>query len=229
MRHSGRLFPVALAIAASAFGCAAGTPGAGEAADSSTPTLVSPPPEPPLLRVLVAETVVGWTGPGERPFEVAKRTAGSSLYLHQQFGTRTLALPLRPSAPTLAQYPCTTCHQGSRVTRSAAPAHQNIRMDHPRHAGEACGTCHMASAVDRLVLPAAAGATLDQAYRLCAHCHFRQVDDWAAGGHGKRLAGWAGRRVVMNCADCHDPHSPGTESRVPFPGPRIRRGPGGSR
>jgi hypothetical protein len=45
--------------------------------------------------------------------------------------------------------------------------------------------------------------------------------------HGKRLDGWQGRRVLMACADCHDPHDPAVRSRIPFPPPRVRRGRGG--
>jgi hypothetical protein len=58
---------------------------------------------------------------------------------------------------------------------------------------------------------------------LCAQCHFSQAAAWAGGGHGKRLDGWQGRRVVMGCADCHDPHKPGLEPRVPFRAPQLQR------
>jgi hypothetical protein len=30
--------------------------------------------------------------------------------------------------------------------------------------------------------------------------------------------GWSGRRVVVGCADCHDPHRPATETRPPMAG-----------
>jgi hypothetical protein len=77
--------------------------------------------------------------------------------------------------------------------------------------------------VELLVLENGKRATLDENYRLCADCHFAQVDAWAHGAHGKRLDGWQGRRVVMGCADCHDPHQPALERRIPFRAPQIER------
>jgi hypothetical protein len=77
--------------------------------------------------------------------------------------------------------------------------------------------------VELLVLENGKRATLDESYRLCADCHFAQVDAWAHGAHGKRLDGWQGRRVVMGCADCHDPHQPALERRIPFRAPQIER------
>ena len=68
-------------------------------------------------------------------------------------------------------------------------------------------------------------ATLDHAYRVCAQCHFSQAEAWAGGAHSKRLDGWLGRRVVMGCADCHDPHRPAIESRIPFRAPQLKRPP----
>jgi hypothetical protein len=170
--------------------------------------------------------VTGFTGPGERPFEVASRTSGSDALLHRQIGMRNFALPLRLSATSLRQYPCATCHQGAALTPQRGDSgHNNIRPLHPKYAAGACATCHVTGAVERLALPGGATTTLDHAYRLCAQCHFAQVNAWAAGAHGKRLIAWGGRRVVMSCTDCHDPHRPGVESRLPFAGPRIRRSP----
>ena len=71
--------------------------------------------------------------------------------------------------------------------------------------------------------PQGAPVTLTESYRLCAQCHFQQVEAWAGGGHGKRLDGWQGRRVVMGCGDCHDPHQPAIEKRIPFRAPQIER------
>jgi len=50
-----------------------------------------------------------------------------------------------------------------------------------------------------------------------------QAEAWAGGGHGKRLDGWEGRRVVMACADCHDPHNPAVQTRIPFRAPQLER------
>jgi hypothetical protein len=33
----------------------------------------------------------------------------------------------------------------------------------------------------------------------------------------------------MGCADCHDPHKPATEGRIPFRAPRIERTRGNDR
>jgi formate-dependent nitrite reductase cytochrome c552 subunit len=104
-----------------------------------------------------------------------------------------------------------------------ADAHQNVQPLHPKQTGALCSSCHAADNVELLALEKGERVTLDESYRLCAQCHFAQVDAWAAGTHGKRLDGWQGRRVVMGCADCHDPHKPAIEARIPFRAPQIQR------
>jgi len=203
-------------------GCAADSRGGKALPDSAA--AVRSEPEPPIVATLVAVPVIGFTGPGGKAFETSKRTSGSDAQLHRQIGMRVFDLPLRRPATSLRQYPCATCHQGAAVKPQRGERfHGNIRLQHPSVAGGACTACHIAGAVDRLALADGDTATLDQAYRLCAQCHFAQANAWAAGAHGKRLVAWGGRRVVMNCTDCHDPHRPGVESRLPFAGPRIRR------
>jgi formate-dependent nitrite reductase cytochrome c552 subunit len=102
-------------------------------------------------------------------------------------------------------------------------AHQDIRPVHPELTGARCATCHAADDVEQLALESGERATMDESYRLCAQCHFTQVDAWANGAHGKRLDGWQGRRVVMGCADCHDPHQPALQPRIPFRAPQLER------
>jgi hypothetical protein len=136
----------------------------------------------------------------------------------------TFQIALRVRTPDRSQYPCTACHVagGLAVTPTRiADAHQDVQPVHPAETGATCGTCHAADAVDALVLFSGERLTLDHAYRLCAQCHASHVDDWAAGAHGKRLDVWQGPRVVMGCADCHNPHNPALESRNPFPGPQL--------
>ncbi len=177
-------------------------------------------PEPPGLAGLAADTVRGWTGPGEVPFEVSLRTSGASAHLHQQIGLETFPLAARITDGVMTQYPCTACHQGTMTTGDLpVERHPDVRSLHP--GGAECALCHVPGQVDRLVVRGMEPPTLDHAYQLCAQCHFSETNAWAAGVHGKRLEGWAGRRVVMNCADCHNPHEPALDPRIPYPAPRI--------
>ena len=188
--------------------------------------------EPGALHGALAAPVVGFTGPGGKPFEVTLRTPDPTTAQARRFGTVTMRNSERTRAPNVGQYPCTSCHMG-RETKLAdtriADAHRNIKADHPQQTGGVCSTCHSADNVELLALKNGERATLDHAYRKCAQCHFQQVTSWANGAHGKRLDGWQGRRVVMGCADCHDPHHPAIEPRIPFAAPRIARAPWTSR
>ncbi|HSA55150.1 MAG TPA: hypothetical protein VLE53_05565 [Gemmatimonadaceae bacterium] len=182
--------------------------------------------EPGALGTVNAAPVSGWTGPGGEPFEVAIRTRDPLSAQARRFGTITLRVSLRARAPDLGQYPCTSCHLGRRMTlvdTRIADAHENVRPIHPGQTGATCATCHAPDNVELLALRSGERATLDHTYRLCAQCHFAQAESWAGGAHGKRLDGWQGRRVVMGCADCHDPHAPALEPRIPFRAPRIQR------
>jgi hypothetical protein len=176
------------------------------------------------LATIQAAPVDPWKGPGDRPFEVAGRTSEREAGHARRFGEITLQTALR--SRSLSQYPCTSCHLGRKVVmadKRIAHAHEDIQPVHPAQTGAVCSTCHAADNVQLLPLKEGGRATLDQSYRLCAQCHFQQVEAWAAGAHGKRLDGWEGRRVVMGCGDCHDPHKPAIEPRVPFRAPHIER------
>jgi hypothetical protein len=182
--------------------------------------------EPGSLGTVRAIPVEGWKGPGGRSFEVAVRTRDVESGHARRFGTITLRTTLRSPSPDLVQYPCSSCHLGRTVAMKdtrISDAHQNIQPRHPALLGAVCSTCHSADAVEMLALRTGDRVGLDQGYRLCAQCHFAQADDWAAGAHGKRLDGWQGRRVVMGCTDCHDPHRPAPLPRVPFRAPTILR------
>lgn len=182
--------------------------------------------EPGLLGTVAAAPVERWKGPGDRPFEVALRSTTREAGHARPFGTITLSIALRSRVAGLSQYPCTSCHLGRRVVMAderVKDAHQNIQPVHPKQTGAICATCHSRDDVELLLLQSGERATVDQSYRLCAQCHFVQADAWAGGGHGKRLDGWQGRRVVMACTDCHDPHDPGVKPQIPFRAPQIER------
>lgn len=182
--------------------------------------------EPGALGSVAAAPVDLWQGPGDRPFEVTVRTGEPASNISRRFGTITMRTSLRERAADLGQYPCTSCHLGRRIVMAddrVADAHQNITVSHPVQTGGACSTCHSPDNVELLALRSGEQATLDHTYRLCAQCHFSQAESWAAGAHGKRLDGWQGRRVLMGCADCHDPHRPALEPRIPFRAPQLER------
>ena len=182
--------------------------------------------EPGVLATVQAVPVERWKGPGERPFEVALRSAAPEAGHERMFGTITLPIALRSRAAAISQYPCTSCHQGKKVVmanKRIGDAHNNIQPVHPEQTGAVCSTCHSADDVQLLTLKSGERATLDESYRLCAQCHFPEAKAWAGGAHGKRLDGWQGRRVVMACADCHDPHKPAVQVRIPFRAPQIER------
>lgn len=180
--------------------------------------------EPGALRIVKAAPVDRWTGSGDRPYEVAVRTSEQEAGHPRRFGSITLQTALRQRS--ISQYPCTSCHFGRTVVMTDEridDAHQNIQPVHPAQTGAVCSTCHSADNVEQLALAQGERATLNQSYRLCAQCHFQQVETWAGGAHGKRLDGWQGRRIVMGCGDCHDPHKPSIEARIPFQAPQLER------
>jgi hypothetical protein len=188
--------------------------------------------EPGALTGVQGVEVVGRLGPGEQPFEVARRTPDAPDQLSRRIGVETFDLALRVRRPELTQYPCTSCHLGEALALGVdriGDAHRDLRPVHPSETGATCGTCHSAADVEHLVLFSGETVAIDHSYRLCAQCHFDQLNSWAGGGHGKRLDGWHGRRVVMGCADCHDPHAPALEPRVPYPGPTLPRTGGSDR
>jgi hypothetical protein len=196
---------------------------AADEVSASIPVTLEPPREPGVLHTVDAVPVQGRTGPNDQPFQVARRTREHHGAYGRQFGTRTLMIGLRTRAPDLTQYPCTSCHLGRALvpaTDRAADAHQDITATHPAEA-DGCTTCHAGADVELLELRSGERVTIDHVYRLCAQCHFSQADDWAAGAHGKRLDGWQGRRVVMSCTECHDPHQPVLQQRVPFRAPIL--------
>ena len=118
----------------------------------------------------------------------------------------------------IGRFTCSQCHNDKPVSiaKAAEVAHGDIRLNHGSPDKPlSCYTCHNKEERDYLVTEAGTKIDMDHSYQMCGQCHFRQKKDWVGGAHGKRLSYWAGRRVVKNCADCHNPHSPRFEKRWP--------------
>ncbi|MFC1822746.1 hypothetical protein ACFL9T_08565 [Thermodesulfobacteriota bacterium] len=118
----------------------------------------------------------------------------------------------------IERFKCSQCHNNKDVTlaKAAEVAHGDIMLDHgSREKPLSCFTCHKKDERDFLVTERGLKVDMDHSYEMCGQCHFRQGKDWVGGAHGKRVDFWAGKRVVKNCASCHDPHSPRFEKQWP--------------
>jgi len=118
----------------------------------------------------------------------------------------------------IGRYKCSSCHTQKAVTvnRGLELTHADVALEHGRE-GQAlsCIDCHHLEERDFLEDKKGRKIDFDHSYQLCGQCHFRQKRDWLGGAHGKRVANWAGERVVYNCTTCHNPHSPRFKKRFP--------------
>lgn len=151
----------------------------------------------------------------------------------------------------LEMYPCSDCHLETPVNpkqRVLKEEHEDIVL---KHGGERfwCLTCHnLKKNPDTLVSMKNTAIDLDQAYLLCGQCHFQRQKDWYFGAHGKRKGAWAdpqtipltrdklrvsdrdkigtwqGKRIILSCTACHNPHDPVIQPQKPSPVPGVRKG-----
>lgn len=122
---------------------------------------------------------------------------------------------------TLVRYPCSSCHTLSLAKMladtlsSTRRAHWEIDKQHAPESILRCTVCHAEANLDRLRSITGQPIDFDHSYRLCGQCHATQFRDWQGGAHGKRASGWAARRVVYTCVQCHNPHAPAYGKRWP--------------
>jgi len=119
---------------------------------------------------------------------------------------------------SIKRFKCSGCHtaKSPRIAGAAAMAHGVIRIEHGEQKDRlSCFTCHKEDERDYLITEEGKKVEFEHSYQLCGYCHFRQKKDWIGGAHGKRVANWAGKRVIRNCTSCHNPHSPRFTKRWP--------------
>lgn len=144
------------------------------------------------------------------------------------------AFAVQTRRDALEHYPCVNCHRGvepplpadlaaAGVTAGETFAHGTITLRHAPGSVMVCETCHDKRDRSRLVTTTGETVPIDRSSELCRSCHFRQFSDWVGGAHGKRIATWAGPRVIVPCVQCHDPHAPAIGSRWPVAYPRLDR------
>ncbi len=156
-----------------------------------------------------------------------------------------------PRKSLLTYYPCTQCHdpagQPNEHIRVLKDMHTDLTFEHG--GGRFwCYACHDSKNMDTLASLRGTPVDFDQAYKICGQCHFEREMDWAFGGHGKRagafpdpravplthdkllvrdrsqIGHWRGKRVLLDCTACHNPHRPAIGPFPPSPPPLVRTG-----
>ena len=124
----------------------------------------------------------------------------------------------------IPMYPCSDCHDKWPVNHEQRPMveeHTDLVVDH----GDGhfwCTGCHDGRGLDFLVSKDGRFIDMDLSYIQCGECHFEELKDWEYGSHGLRIGLWRGTRVLRNCVECHNAHSPAIAPIEPNAPPKIR-------
>ncbi|CAM1369639.1 NapC/NirT family cytochrome c [Tenacibaculum xiamenense] len=128
----------------------------------------------------------------------------------------TFLIPERKN--NIKSYKCTECHTeplAKMQSKDIKKAHWNIKLNHAAKNTMNCVTCHNSEHMDDLRSITGHKIDFNRSYKLCSQCHQKQYKDWTGGAHGKRIKSWASPRASMTCVNCHNPHSPGFETKWP--------------
>ena len=155
-----------------------------------------------------------------------------------------------PRMDRIRNYPCTKCHDNKfvdRRVRELQDEHTKLVFEHGGGRFWCYDACHKGTDMDNLVSLRGRTVSYDESYKLCGQCHYQRLD-WYFGGHGKRqgawenqreipmvadelkvadrnqIGRWAGERMILNCTECHDAHSPSIKPFEPSPPPKVRAG-----
>jgi hypothetical protein len=155
-----------------------------------------------------------------------------------------------PRLDQIRNYPCTKCHDNKfvdRRVRELQDEHTKLVFEHGGGRFWCYDACHKGTDMDNLVSLRGRPVSYDESYKVCGQCHYQRLD-WYFGGHGKhqgawenqreipktaeelkiedrsQIGKWGGERIILNCTECHDPHSPSIKSFEPSPPPKVRTG-----
>jgi hypothetical protein len=155
-----------------------------------------------------------------------------------------------PRQDRIGKFPCTKCHDNKFVdtrVRELTEEHTSLTFEHGGGRFWCYDACHKGTDIDNLVSIRGNRISYDESYKVCGQCHYQRLD-WFFGGHGKRqgawenqreipatadelkvedrsqIGRWGGERVILNCTECHDAHSPSIKPFEPSPPPKARSG-----
>lgn len=155
----------------------------------------------------------------ELPADLSSVAHLAALDTHQvHIHERHFFVPNREQS--LTAFPCSNCHTddvGALKTALGTEeklAHWDQELHHANATIMNCETCHDTK-TNELVSLTGERIGFNNSYLLCGQCHQGEQKDWAGGAHGKRIGGWANPVVRETCVNCHNPHNPGFESKMP--------------
>ena len=132
---------------------------------------------------------------------------------------------VKPRKEGIKHYPCAQCHQfmepNPKVRELSSP--HPVELNH----GEGrlwCLVCHHMEDRNKLRTQLNDQVDYNDAHLVCGGCHAVQQKDWYFGAHGKRVRNWQGKRELLNCSECHNPHEPVIKPRRAKPPPPVRAG-----
>ncbi|WP_064966879.1 cytochrome c3 family protein [Tenacibaculum ovolyticum] len=128
----------------------------------------------------------------------------------------TFSIPERKGE--IKSYACTECHSKplqQMQRKDLKKAHWNIKLNHANANTMNCTTCHDGNSMNNLKSITGHSIDINNSYKLCSQCHQKQYKDWTGGAHGKRIGSWAPPRASLTCVNCHNPHSPGFDTKWP--------------
>ena len=132
----------------------------------------------------------------------------------------------------LSDYDCYVCHERGKPpplrfddknNLLIPDEHSNIVMGHGSHnRNNLCFNCHNEANLETLQIRDGHALKFSESSQLCGSCHGPTRRDWEAGAHGRTSGYWdrkLGGIQRLDCANCHNPHSPRIPTRQPAPGP----------
>ena len=109
--------------------------------------------------------------------------------------------------------------------------HDKIKLRHADNKrNKHCFNCHNNDNMDTFVGEGRQKVEYKEVAKLCSKCHGPIYRDWLNGSHGRRSGYWntkMGKRKVLQCIACHDPHSPVFKPMKPAGAPRLLHEPKG--
>lgn len=183
----------------------------------------------PIVLLLASCGEGGHGGVLHRVKEAEAASANGGLNLAAEFDNARLVpveagavhFQIRSREAAMEKFPCQRCHKVPLQQMKhdgkdgKTKAHWNLQLKHANKAVMNCATCHDTADLNRLKTVAGEPVAINASWQVCSQCHFKQGSDWAAGAHGKRVVGWAPPRVSKTCVECHNPHQPAWDHRLP--------------